>query len=85
MDRETANQLADELINSEKSAAKGKRSHDSPRKRGGIGIGHFVVPVILTSVATWFALLLDLSGLLSIAVGTGVGIASSHLIIKHVL
>ena len=85
MDRETANQLADELIKSEKNASSEKRRHDSPRARGSIGIGHFVVPVVLTSVFTWFALLLEVSGLLSVAIGTGVGIASSHLIIKHVL
>ncbi len=85
MDRETANQLADELISKEKSASSAKRRHDSPRARGAIGIGHFVVPVVLSSVFTWVALLLDMSGLIAIGAGAGVGIASSHLIIKHVL
>ena len=85
MDRETANQLADELISSEKSASAKTRRHDSPRTRGQVGIGHFIVPVILASVATWFALLIETSGLLSLAIGTGVGITASHLIIKHVL
>ncbi len=85
MDRETANQLADELISSEKSAAARTRGHDSPRTKGHVGVGHFVVPVLLASVATWFALLIDLSGFFSVAVGAGIGIAASHLIIKHVL
>ncbi len=85
MDRETANQLADELISKEKHASSTKRRHDSPRVRGSIGVGHFVVPVVLSSVFTWVALLMEVSGLLAIGVGTGVGITASHLVIKHVL
>ena len=85
MDRETANQLADELISSEKSATAKTRRHDSPRTRGQVGVGHFMVPVVLASIATWFALLIEFSGFFSIAIGAGVGIVSSHLIIKHVL
>ena len=85
MDRETANQLADDLINSEKRASAEKRRHDSPRARGQIGIGHFILPVTLSSAFTLVALSADVSGLLAMAIGVGVGIASSHLIIKHII
>ncbi len=85
MDRETANQLADELIKNEKSAASEKRRHDSPRAKGTIGIGHFMLPVVLSSAFTWAALAAEASGLIAMAFGIGAGIVSSHLIIKHVL
>ena len=85
MDRETANQLADELISSEKAASKEKRRHDSPRAKGRVGIGHFIVPVVLSSAFTWVALSADASSLLALAIGIGTGVVSSHLIIKHVI
>ena len=85
MDRETANQLADELISSEKQASSTKRRHDSPRTRGSVGVGHFVLPVVLSSVLTWLALTAEASALFAVGFGTGIGIAASHLIIKHIL
>ena len=85
MDRETANQLADELIDAEKRASSDTPRRDSPRTRGNVGIGHFVIPIVISCVITWVALAASASGVLAILLGALSGLAASHLIIKHVI
>lgn len=85
MDRKTANQLADELIKSEKASTAKKRDAAPVRTRGESGLGQFVAPVIITSLTTWLSLSAGASGLLALAMGIGAGLAASHLIVKHIL
>ena len=84
MDRETANRLADELI-SQEQAGKGDTPQITTISHRSIGLGHFFLPVILSSIFTWLATSAEASGMLAIAIGSSVGIIASHIIHKYVL
>ena len=84
MDRETANRLADELI-SQEQAGKGDAPQITTISNRSIGLGHFILPVTLSSIFTWLAVSAEASGMLAIAIGSGVGVIASHIIHKYVL
>ena len=82
MDRETANQLADELIKNERASA-AESSVTAREEKRLVSVSHFILPIILTSLITWFVLSVGGAGLLAVAIGSGTGVVISHIALKH--